>query len=418
MKALTNHIEICLSIFNRFLTQKVSVLPDNAQLPQNLAVIYGDCNNMLRNLVAGGFLPTAGTGSTVTAMGMMQDLILVTSRLYTAALEHKPLKKLCSAGSVCVALAPYWALTCLATQLDSTRSQAGLFQLLSSKIAMQAAMEVEVELSMISKEKLQTNFTHPLLYLIQLVLATRTSLETKIRSTSTPANAPFFQSILLNSDRNSIELVAKVARLLPQLCMCGDPKPLVCVASFKSLLHGDAEWQVSASRLPIELVKVLSKVAVSMSLIDQALRAASSSGHNEVANLLSALLAHAGLQLKEKHGEASIAVKTSNNTESGAKKPEVPPVIITAETMLKDFSDSVNSPRIDTDNESLSDHSSVHDDIEEGENKGEEAEVFQLANSLLLLHRGGSPSGSTSKRSLSSSKGVEEVSCSSKRIRA
>lgn len=374
-----------------------------------------DCNNMLRNLAAGGFLPVAGTGSTVTAMGMMQDLILVTSRLYTAALEHKPLKKLCSAGSVCVAVAPYWALTCLATQLDSTRSQAALFQLLSSKIAMQAAMEVEVELSMISKEKLKTKFTHPLLYLIQLVLATRTSLETKIRSTSTPANAPFFQSILLNSDRNSIELVAKVARLLPQLCMCGDPKPLVCVASFKSLLHDDAEWQVSASRLPIELVKVLSKAAVSMSLIDQALRAASSSGHVEVANLLSALLAHAGLQLKEKHGEAPKAI--SNKTESAVKKPEVPPVIITAEAMMKDFSESVNSPRIDTDNESLSDQSSVHDDVEEGENKGEEAEVFQLANSLLLLHRGDSPSLSTSKRSLSSSKGVEEVSSSSKRVR-
>lgn len=330
-------------MFARFASESSPIMERNkamgsSQLPQCLSSIYSgtstcpactaaltplpaECSKMLRSLEAGGHLAcpvqeaqanAAGLTVPPTAVAVMRDLIVATSTMCVASAQHVHMKKLRSPACVIIALAPYWAVAALITQLDHSPThhtlQGALQQLLQTTLTRTAAVEVSEDLLLVlpaAAGRLRAfalgPLSSPLLFATQLALAMRSALEVKLLCPQCPA---FMAQVLEQSDANTSEVVQLIALAVPQLALQPDrlpsrALPLAYAASFRSTLSSSP-----APRLSLQLTAVLAQACPSAAAIADstgkyALHYAAASGHGETLQMLTTMFPYTA-PLKDK----------------------------------------------------------------------------------------------------------------------
>lgn len=256
---------------------------------------------------------------TYSATSLIQDLILVTSYLCSNVLESsrnvdstasvsseasvasaKSHSRGNSVTATLIALAPFWAIASLITQIKETPSdslvlKSALSMLLCTPLTVAAATEMSenclarlattenqflgamaanasgvpqfahqylhqqlhvlqqqfqdcvlLRLTARLRQSLRTHLSHPLLFALVLGMSLRNDLAVKAHMAMATAadKLPFFEKVLNRSDENSLDLIAAIVTSAPKLVLRPDSSsqhatPLIYAVAHRSVIAGD-----------------------------------------------------------------------------------------------------------------------------------------------------------------------------------
>lgn len=303
-----------------------------------------DASHMLNNLIEAGSLSrvlpqvkfmeanyevsSKSSTETYSATSLIQDLILVTSYLCSNVFESS--RNIDSAASVSsdasaasakshsrgnsvtatlIALAPFWAIASLITQIkenpsDSLVLKSALSMLLCTPLTVAAATEMSenclarltatenqflgamaanaggvpqlahqylhqqlhvlqqqhqgsllLRLTARLRQSLRTHLSQPLLFALVLSMSLRNDLAVKAQMamTTAPDKLPFFEKVLNRSDENSLDLVTSIVTSAPKLVLRPDSSsqhttPLIYVVAHRSVISGESHESVLSSQ--------------------------------------------------------------------------------------------------------------------------------------------------------------------------
>lgn len=308
-----------------------------------MVFLWIDSSHLLNNLVEAGSLSrvlpqvkfmeanyevsSKSSTETYSATSLIQDLILVTSYLCSNVLESS--RNIDSAASVSsdasvasakshsrgnsvtatlIALAPFWAIASLVTQIkentsDSLVLKSALSMLLCTPLTVAAATEMSenclarltatenqflsamvnasgvpqfshqylhqqlhvlqqqhqdsllLRLTARLRQSLRTHLSHPLLFALVLSMSLRNDLAVKAQMamTTAPDKLPFFEKVLNRSDENSLDLVVSIVTSAPKLVLRPDSSsqhntPLIYVVAHRSVISGESHESVLSSQ--------------------------------------------------------------------------------------------------------------------------------------------------------------------------
>lgn len=237
---------------------------------------------MVENISSAGCL-VENTSASITPTQLILDLAALTSH-FSLLVKNNPanssrFKLLRNPTCVAIALAPYWAIACLITQLGAADVESplksALLCLLSTKVTREASIDVHAELSFgLStipgsshlKNVVNSFLCNPLLFAVQLSLLMRSSLEKKYLACSA-AQSSFLQTVIKRSDSNSRDAIKLLTDLAPQWCLMCDQASsqshcLAHVAAYRSSIQNDL-----GAQLAVMLCQILAKCGPSAGAI-------------------------------------------------------------------------------------------------------------------------------------------------------
>lgn len=306
--------------------------------------VWIDASHLLNNLIEAGSLSrvlpqvkfmeanyevsSKSSTETYSATSLIQDLILVTSYLCSNVFESS--RNIDSAASVSsdasvasakshsrgnsvtatlIALAPFWAIASLITQMkehpsDSLVLKSALSMLLCTPLTVSAATEMSencltrltatenhflssmaanasgvpqfshqylhqqlhvlqqqyqdclfLRLTARLRQSLRTHLSHPLVFALVLSMSLRNDVAVKalMAMTTAPEKLPFFEKVLSRSDENSLDLITSIVTSAPKLVLRPDSSsqhttPLIYAVAHRSVVSGESYESVLSSQ--------------------------------------------------------------------------------------------------------------------------------------------------------------------------